>query len=77
MPKTMRRYVKARIARGGYGNASEYFRDLVRREQARVAQREVEARLLNSLRRGEAQPMTAATWAEIRETVCKRLKQRA
>jgi antitoxin ParD1/3/4 len=35
VPEAMSRYVKSRIAEGQYGNVSEFFRDLVRRDQER------------------------------------------
>ena len=35
MPDPMSDYVATRIASGQYGNVSEYFRDLVRRDQER------------------------------------------
>ena len=37
MPEQMTAYVEARIAEGHYGNVSEFFRDLVRRDQERRA----------------------------------------
>jgi antitoxin ParD1/3/4 len=37
MPEQMTAYVEARIAEGRYGNVSEFFRDLVRRDQERRA----------------------------------------
>ncbi len=36
MPDPMSAYVSKRIASGQYGNVSEYFRDLVRRDQERI-----------------------------------------
>ena len=35
MPAAMREYVASRVEGGQYGNVSEYFRDLIRREQER------------------------------------------
>lgn len=35
MPETMGEYVAVRVSEGQYGNVSEYFRDLIRREQER------------------------------------------
>jgi antitoxin ParD1/3/4 len=35
MPDAMSEYVASRVETGQYGNVSEYFRDLVRREQDR------------------------------------------
>lgn len=35
MPEQMTAYVESQIAEGRYGNVSEFFRDLVRRDQER------------------------------------------
>ena len=35
MPDQMNEWVETQVASGRYGNASEYFRDLVRRDQER------------------------------------------
>lgn len=35
MPDQMNEWVEAQVATGRYGNVSEYFRDLVRRDQER------------------------------------------
>ena len=37
IPDAMDRWVKAQIERGRYGNDSEYFRDLIRRDQDQQA----------------------------------------
>ena len=46
MPDTMSDYISARVETGQYGNVSEYFRDLVRREQQRQSAAEELRRLL-------------------------------
>ena len=69
MPKPMGRWIKSRIARGGYGNASEYFRDLVRKDQKILTQGEIESQLLAALRSGEATPLTKEDWALTRRKV--------
>ena len=46
MPDAMSEYVAARVQAGQYGNVSEYFRDLVRREQDRQNAAEELRRLL-------------------------------
>ena len=46
MPDTMSKYISARVETGQYGNVSEYFRDLVRREQQRQSAAEELRRLL-------------------------------
>jgi antitoxin ParD1/3/4 len=46
VPEAMTAYVKARLVDGQYGNVSEFFRDLVRRDQERQKQAETELRAL-------------------------------
>ena len=46
MPDAMGEYVASRIKLGQYGNVSEYFRDLVRREQQRQEAAEELRRML-------------------------------
>jgi antitoxin ParD1/3/4 len=50
MPEQMAAYVEARIAEGRYGNVSEFFRDLIRRDQERraAATTELEALLTSA-----------------------------
>lgn len=52
MPDAMGEYVAQRVASGQYGNVSEYFRDLVRRDQGQ--RRMTEDELREHLRRAEA-----------------------
>ena len=47
MPDTMGEYIALRVEAGQYGNVSEYFRDLVRREQQRQSAAEELRRLLD------------------------------
>ncbi len=51
MPEAMSEYVAGRVKTGQYGNVSEYFRDLVRREQQR---REAAEELRRMLAEAEA-----------------------
>jgi antitoxin ParD1/3/4 len=58
-------YIDSRVATGGYGNRSEYIRDLVRmdqREQAKLRLRELVSEGLSS---GAATPMTPSDWEEM------------
>jgi len=47
MPDAMSEYVASRVEAGQYGNVSEYFRDLVRREQERRAAEEELGRMID------------------------------
>lgn len=45
MPKSLEEYARSRVARGGYGSISEYFRELMRMDQRfETARRENEPR---------------------------------
>ena len=65
MPEQMTRWVEAQIGTGRYGNVSEYFRDLVRRDQDRSEARLDELR--NLLDRAEASGLSERTIPEIME----------
>jgi len=53
IPDAMEEWVKAQIASGRYGNDSEYFRDLIRRDQdRRNAERELRALIDEGLNSG-------------------------
>lgn len=64
----MEHWVKAQIDSGKYGNDSEYFRDLIRRDQER---RDAENKLLLLLDEAEASGLSElppqAIWNEIEE----------
>lgn len=69
----MRAYIEEQVASGGYSTASEYFRELVRKDQQRKAQEHLEVLLLEGLDSGTATGITAQEWADIRQTVRKRI----
>ena len=63
MPDRMNEWVEAQISSGRYGNVSEYFRDLVRRDQER---REGSIQQLRDmLDRAEASGLSGRTRSEI------------
>lgn len=65
MPEQMNQWVEAQIGTGRYGNVSEYFRDLVRRDQDRSEAKLDELR--NLLDRAEASGLSECTMPEIME----------
>ena len=74
MPDQMNDWVEAQIRAGRYGNVSEYFRDLVRRDQER---REGAIRQLREmLDRAEASGSSSRTLREIMEAARKEAWQR-
>ena len=76
LPAPMREWVEAQIKGGRYGNASEYLRELIRRDQERQARERLEQLLLEGINSGTASPMTKQDWAELRTEVAERLQKR-
>ncbi len=64
-------WIKAQIASGQYGNDSEYFRDLIRRDQEQNAKFQA---LKEAIREGLDSGVTDKTVPEIMEEVEARLK---
>ena len=75
LPSAMKEYVEERVSDGGYGTASEYFRELVREDQKRKAQERLEALLLKRLESGESAPLTRDDWNNIRRALRERLAE--
>ena len=63
MPDQMSAYVEAQIAEGRYGNVSEFFRDLVRRDQERRS--EAVAQLKALLSKAEASGVGTRSMEEL------------
>ena len=65
MPDQMNAYVEGQIAQGRYGNVSEYFRDLIRRDQERRSEAISELRLM--INKAEASGISERTVEDIVE----------
>jgi antitoxin ParD1/3/4 len=74
LPESLRKFAEERAAKG-YGSVSEYFRELLRDDQKRVAQERLEELLLHGLDSGEAVEVTPEYWKELRARVRKRAKK--
>lgn len=57
LPDPMKAFVDEQVHSGGYGSASEYVRELVRRDQKERAQAKLEALLLEGLDSGNPAPL--------------------
>ncbi len=71
IPDAMDEWVKAQIASGRYGNDSEYFRDLIRRDQDR---RRAEQELLALIQEGLDSGVSKTNVKDIMNRVEDRLK---
>ncbi len=58
IPDSMRQYVCERVESGAYGNMSEYFRELVRKDQQEQGKARLRALIEEGLASGAAQPST-------------------
>ena len=76
VPVAMKKYVQERVKTGGYGNTSEYVRELIRGEQKQRAQAELEALILEGINSGPSTEMTRADWDRLRDEIKHRAKER-
>ena len=74
LPDTLKTFIETRVSNDGYGNVSEYFRELVRQDQKQKEQEKIEALLLDGLHSGQATPLTKKDFAEIKRRGLERLK---
>jgi antitoxin ParD1/3/4 len=76
LPEPVRQYVDEQIHSGRYASASEYFRDLVRRDQDGAAKEALEQTLLDAMKEGRAEEATPEWWAALRQEVTDRAARR-
>ena len=76
LPAPLKNWVAQQVAERGYSTASEFVRDVLRREQEQAARAAVDARLLAAVDSGESTPMTADDWKRIRTKGRKRAASR-
>lgn len=74
MPDQMNDWVEAQVSAGRYGNVSEYFRDLVRRDQERRETAINELRVM--LERAEASGVSKHSLIEILDAAREEARQR-
>ena len=75
LPDPLKQFVDGHIAQGRYSSVSEYVRELIRADEKRKAEAELEAKLLEGLSGVESE-MTAADWREIRKEALAKLAAR-
>lgn len=74
IPDVLKAEVEEVIAAEGYGNTSEFFRDLVRDYLKQRQERKLEAILLEAVQSGDFTPLTKKDFADIKERGLNRLK---
>lgn len=73
MPEVVREMMKQRMAAGGYENASEYVRHLIREDLKRAAHEKLEAELLEGENSGETIRADARYWERKRTELTAKL----
>ena len=76
LPAALKDWVEEQVSQKGYSTASEYVRDLLRREQQMQLRAHVDQRLTDALNSGDATPMTKRDWERIRREGLKRAATR-
>jgi antitoxin ParD1/3/4 len=67
LPESLRDYIDARVSDGGYGNTSEYLRELIRRDQREQAAQRLRNLVADGLASGEGREASDEVIAELRE----------
>jgi antitoxin ParD1/3/4 len=75
MPESLRKFVATQVKRQGFGNVSEYFRALVREQQSKEADSQLEALLLEGLESGEDIKVTPQFWSDLKAEAAALLKK--
>jgi antitoxin ParD1/3/4 len=68
LPADLKRWVDQQVRQGGYGTASEYLRDVLRRARERKQRRQIDAMLVEAVESGATIEMDDADWSTIRKT---------
>lgn len=76
IPENLKIKVEEVIASEGYGNTSEFFRDLVRDYLERRQEKKLESLLLEGLESGEATPLTKTDFEDIKKRELERIKNK-
>ena len=75
LPKSLRSFVDERVSSSAYTSASEYVRELIRKDRERWAAHDrLEELLLEGLASGPASEWTEDDWVKIRERVTNSLE---
>ncbi len=75
LPDPMKEFVDGQIAKGRYSSVSEYVRELIRSDEKRKAEDQLEALLLEGMQ-GEEAAFTREDWQAIRQEALVQVKNR-
>lgn len=69
LPTSYRDFIQKRMEKGGFTNASEYIRHLIRQDHKAAESERLDELLLEGLNSGPAKPFTEADWKQLRERI--------
>ena len=75
LPDPLKQFVDGQIAQGRYSSVSEYVRELIRADERRKAEEQLEAKLLEGLSGAESE-LTRAHWSAIRREALAKVEAR-
>ena len=74
LPEPLKQFVDGQISNGRFSSASEYVRDLIRADEKRKADEQLEGLLLEGLQ-GKAKALTPEDWQAIRKEAAGRVQK--
>jgi antitoxin ParD1/3/4 len=74
LPDSLKQFVDGQIAQGRYSDVSEYVRELIRADEKRAAEKQLEAHLLEGLR-GEEEAFAREDWSSIRREAMAQIRK--
>jgi antitoxin ParD1/3/4 len=75
LPKTMKEFIETQVQEGSFSTPSEYMRALVREDQKRHQEKQLEALLLASLESGEPVEITPEFWQQRRQALLSKMQE--
>lgn len=75
LPEPLKQFVDGQIMTGRYSSASEYVRELIRADEKRKAEEQLEAKLMEGLSSPETE-LTPADWKAIRKEAMAKVEAR-
>ena len=76
LPAPLKEWVQRQVEERGYSTASEYVRDVLRRQREDAARAVIDAKLTEAINSGESTPMTRRDWERIRNEGLKLARSR-
>lgn len=75
LPDTLKSFVDEQVAAGRFRDASDYVHQLIRADQLRRSEEEVDAKLLEGLRSGPPVEFTAEDWEQRKRAMVERFSR--